>query len=56
MEEVWKEIGKGRSCTYEISTEGNLRSIGFWGGTKLLKKHQNGQGNVLTVTAVASKN
>lgn len=44
MEEVWKEIGTSRRYRYEISTEGNMRSISWHGDVKNLKKHQNAQG------------
>ena len=44
MKEVWKEIGKNRRFRFEISTEGNLRLIDFYGNTKLVDKRINKQG------------
>lgn len=56
MEEVWKVIGEGKGCTYEISTEGNLRSVSNWGGlTKLIKKHQNSYGYICYHAKIGDK-
>ena len=44
MEEIWKEVGKGRRHVFEISTKGRARSIDFNGNVEMRNLVENPYG------------